>query len=649
MVRGTRGSCNGAVHSLQARFQESISQRRVRLWLLAWMFSMQMLSSQVMVTCGYSDTASAHTGRMGVMPFVTVSDNSSGSLGIDTSPWNHHSYKYTMNKSVEYNCKHSMNDSDTIIEKKHGSIPSQYDTVRGSWFLSRGLTRHGKNFLNSTSGRVHFTLLDFFEHPPEGGPSRVSIRFDLRPMSLPRGYDASAFVNVEGVYSDKLGELCLVGCSRAFYFAFLPESNFIGGNFIGGGLPVDYVVAEEDNSTVVPTLASDPSPYSETRQEENITSRYSPSWYNEVRENENVTFWYHPDNYYWQTIDCRPEDCEVKVDLKLAQAKIGWRWRLQGSITSLCAWNHSFYSEPISLDLEVVTQQEYHNLEILREHTESMGLIIELLSTLFQLLYMTFRPEQVPWISITMVVLHVGVRCYRWFQNVLPPFMWDDVVGSSSTVSSSYIPFDYWMTSPFPLTLELCLMTFLAAFAALILKARRQLDKAKPRGNGEETAVVFRQQASPTEWPVLLVCVLLYGGAALVAWTLFDMYLLLDLMRDYYLLPQVLANAIWDSRGQRPLHFIYTIGSTLSPFSQLLFGYHYRKTIAYDGEAPAEFGLFCNLTGMIMLLCLLHSQQSSFGGRWFLPKRWFKQRRAPVTEEEISLVEKGPSREGAFV
>ncbi|BFI34174.1 hypothetical protein MPTK2_4g21680 [Marchantia polymorpha subsp. ruderalis] len=173
------------------------------------------------------------------------------------------------------------------------------------------------------------------------------------------------------------------------------------------------------------------------------------------------------------------------------------------------------------------------------------------------------------------------------------------------------------------LILLLIVLNFL--FLSLILRKRRMAKRSNIPDR-------------PHEIRLASVCIVLYAAIGAVLWSLQNFRTYLQVVRCWFLLPQVVANVFWDLRT-KPLHPVYTVGVSLLRIASI--GYDsLRPTIyGYDEFSDFPWGWFLGITATVLFFLVYCLVQQSYGGRCFLPQRWFGYQQLPKSNSQASQQE----------
>ncbi|GBG72134.1 hypothetical protein CBR_g11067 [Chara braunii] len=528
-----------------------------------------------------------------------VKDESSGShtSGAETIVWKRCRQNFTMNPDVVKACSSILNNSPASIgstrKRNVGSCPSIHDFGTGRW-SSESQSQQGveSKLIPGNGGQALLEIDDVTADPVR--PSILAYRMKI-VMSDSKRFSMSNFsflpadvvgISAEGLFSMQTGEFCMAASVDKPWTDVADEQ----GSEPGGN--------DSANDGTVSDRPAD-----------------------------------QPD-----------DDRKVTLSLKIEHAGLGSNHNMShiyGDIKSVYSEGDSRSFEPVYVDFKVMPSFEEIFMLNVAGWVQSSLLVLELLCIIWQLFYMHMRPDRAPWMSIFMVLLIVVVGVYRMagslYEGTVP---WRDFLAGAWPECTSGL-YCQWSRCSGPHCAPFLVTTAISAFLALTvvsLNAVMLIVLWRSRLNLYHSAL--KSHPLPIEKPVLFLCVPFYVVGVVLSALYGHIASFLILVKLHFLIPQAVSNALWDST-ERALHPIYSVGVTFALAAEMVFTFYRDLNSLGEVSTATVVWLLGNPSVMLVFLILVHSQQSSWGGRWFIPHGWLPARRekSSLQEEEIALVE----------
>lgn len=300
----------------------------------------------------------------------------------------------------------------------------------------------------------------------------------------------------------------------------------------------------------------------------------------------------------------RPEysdaDCGMRVLFTIAPQKKAGRQTATGTLESLIrnASEAGYFTE-LSLAGKMVDRSEQRSLYLWNLFVKAIIFAVEAVVIMWQIFHSIRSPSSY-FVSMLMIIVQIAVMCFLSIYLVSVPLR------LMTLQTFKYLLSSYILVPWLALTFVILLNT---VFLLVILRKRR-------------VAKRLNVAERPQEVILAMVCLVIYAVTSVALWSAHNFEAYVQVVWCWFLLPQVVANVFWDLR-LKPLHWAYVVGVSLCRIAYI--GFNAARPTIYGLDDMEDFphGWFWGITGTVIIFASYALLQQYYGGRCFLPQRWF--------------------------
>ncbi|CAM6099924.1 unnamed protein product [Calypogeia fissa] len=326
------------------------------------------------------------------------------------------------------------------------------------------------------------------------------------------------------------------------------------------------------------------------------------------------------DNYFMPSFEDSDEACIVRGLLSVSHE--GGLKRASGILESLIKLsNETGYFTSMSLDCKIVNPRNQRSLYRWDLFIRSTIFAIEAVILMWQVFHSIRSPSSY-FVSMLMIWVQIVAMCFL-------------------SIYLLYLPLRLLTFQRFKYLLSgVTLVPWLLLTVVILLNVVFLLVILRKRMVAKRLNVVER----PQEMLLAIICMIIYAITGVGVWSTHNLETYVQVVWCWFLLPQVIANVFWDLR-LKPLHWVYVVGVSLCRITYIGFNAVRPTIYGFDDLNDFPHGWFWGITGTVSVFGSYALLQQYYGGRAFLPQRWFGYKQIPSSKGEANQHEKSLSQD----